>query len=546
MKIQGLLLCNNIILTKPPKSRSSWLRNAQKSTHAVHMDLPLHLKSVEAMLLHEFERILHPIEKVVWDFLSGFLNNPLILASAAAKGKRRTVKPAAWTQDDITRALAGGIIQLADDPSSVLCGSAFSVDELSKNRRRAINHPAQLNDGLDVPILELPDVEEVRKTTVDCTHAWICDGVAWYYQIPLSESVRQFFGFLGPDNRHYVMTRLPMGASFSCAVAHFISATVAARASERGGAKVLAYIDNYVVLGTEEAVLATKVALLSLAKTLNITLEGPEQISTSFDFIGFSFCLDSRRMSNSLATTQKAICESTFPLVPMPCRWFLSVFGRIFGCLRLFPWAIAQAFYLLKWYRWMASVAPSKGLDHQVIIWKCLARKWNYIFALIRRRLTVPIDNIADNFSHIVTADASDIGLGFSIFSASGCRTSGRSFLPYERKMPIHNREAIALYEAVCQLPIEAKPLLCTDNALVFFALRKRYAASYLLNELARHILTIFRDDRTFEVCWIPSQLNPADIPSRQASWDDGSVSSLWEQLFDAFGSAACDGGSNA
>jgi hypothetical protein len=488
---------------------------------AVHTDLPLHVKPVAPMNLTAFENFLMDNEKIVWSKLKKYLVDEKFLADLASRGRTRKQLTCEFSSKDIDELVIADIASPVAFSNELVFANTFTVDELQKHRRRAITHIAQLNDAAEVNKINLPDLPALRRLCNGATHACTADATAWYFQIELPPHVRRFFAFKDVNGHCFVLNRLPMGASFSCAIGHFITSIVASRCA--GAARCATYIDNYVFLGSKKEVRTAKETLSKTANDLGITLT-IDEVDTSFDFIGFSIDLTERRIRNSQKSvdkfTEKRREDSTTR------RKILSYLGTLLSCLRIHPWALTQSFYVLKFHRLISSEATNHGLDNARSIWPCLSRKLEYLSRVIKQRRWELLDNLP-SVSHLVASDASDVGLGLSIASEKGTWNEGRKLNDWERHQPIHVREAIALYEALLRVPYGASVFIMNDNAIVYWGLRHGYSRSHGVNVYLDKISALLRCKQItlVGVTWIDSQHNPADAPSRLIPADN----SMWE-----------------
>jgi hypothetical protein len=90
---------------------------------------------------------------------------------------------------------------------------------------RLIIEPRDLNDrwkSEGFPYPSLPQIDDVKALVMASEIITIADLKCYYYQLPLSEEVRNHFGIqLG--NEVFRLTRLPIGACISVFVANTIS-----------------------------------------------------------------------------------------------------------------------------------------------------------------------------------------------------------------------------------------------------------------------------------------------------------------------------------
>ena len=499
-------------------------RAPSSNQRAQRMDLPLHVKEVKTLNMSKFEKILSPIERLVWDEISIFIKSETYLEQLARDGRKRKVVTSLFSQQDVVAMQEAGVATRVPASDDLVYSNTFSVDETAKRRRRAINHVAQLNDTAPVATIRLPGLRELKAACAGADHAFCADAQSWYYQIEIPEHLRRFFAFKSGDES-YVLNRLPMGASFACAIGHFIT-TIVANLAAKGLSRVqvLTYIDNYCFLGNKRDLETARRNLRRITQTLGITVN-EEEISHKFDFIGFTVDLTDRTLTNSEKTISKCL-----EVVPESCttrRQILGMFGRLLSCLRIHPWALTQSFYVLKFHRRISAESAQHGLDEARTIWPCLTRKLMYLRRVVSSRIQESLD-IPHEVDAVIASDASDVGIGWSVCTQNGVSNTSRRLTPAEEKLPIHVREAIALYESLRRIR-RSRIFILTDNACLYWGLMNGYSRSYLLNVWLDRITTAVRQLQltVIGVSWIDSAHNPADAPSRLAPTDD----SLWQTV---------------
>jgi hypothetical protein len=121
--------------------------------------------------------------------------------------------------------LDSGIIEKAERKDILSWCKMFALAEPTKRRYRLIIEPRDLNDrwkSEGFPYPSLPQIDDVKALVMASEIITIADLKCYYYQLPLSEEVRNHFGIqLG--NEVFRLTRLPIGACISVFVANTIS-----------------------------------------------------------------------------------------------------------------------------------------------------------------------------------------------------------------------------------------------------------------------------------------------------------------------------------
>jgi len=113
-----------------------------------------------------------------------------------------------------------------------------------------------------------------------------------------------------------------------------------------------------------------------------------------------------------------------------------------------------------------------------------------------------------------VFTDASNEGLGVVIFASGRVEVHSRLWSPFERLLSINVKESIAACQGIVwlsPLPMETV-FLGVDNTVAFFEIISGQSA----NEVSNECVGIIRRRSALALAWIPTQLMPADGPSRQ------------------------------
>ena len=195
-------------------------------------------------------------------------------------------------------------------------------------------------------------------------------------------------------------------------------------------------------------------------------------------------------------------------------RDILTYFGKLFSLLAPFPQLLANSFYVLKFYRRVASEVNKdlSSLDRERVIWPSLTRRLAYLEAVCRSRPYFFAVSTTSTVA-IVATDASSSGFGASILfdSSRSMRVWGQTWSHDEFGFHINLKEAMAILKTVEKFRICHPVLWLIDNSAVFFALKKGYSASLGLNNLVKKINAYGH----FKFCLVKSKANPADFPSR-------------------------------
>jgi hypothetical protein len=512
------------VLWKPRKCGYVSMTRNHEHARACHLDNPIHVKEVPCLNGKAFEKKLCGAERAVWRDLKKFIEDERVLQKLHDEGRQRKHVTSALLNSDVDEMVRCGVARKCREGEKVYLVNSFSVDELKKKRRRAIHHPATLNDNAPIPCLGLADFGEVKEAVGSGAYRWgvTADLKAWYYQIPLAFEVQKYFGFKNENGETFVLSRLPMGAAFSCGIAHFISSAFASWVCRGLRVKSFVYIDNFFFLADdEEALTIVQSRLRGLEKEMNVEFGEISEVSQVCNFIGFDWDLQERRGK----VGEKTLTALAQMEIPTETTWsrreILAFFGKVFGALAPFPSILAKYFFALKFYRRVASEATKsrESLDRKRTIWPSLRQdlaslkleastpKW---FALSRERSGL-----------FVASDASSGGFGCSVLFPRGAHNWGGAFTKEEAALHINLKEGLAVLKTLKKFDIADGATWAIDNSPLYFALLRGYSASFALNTIVRKIRAT-HPNTSFVL--VPSGANPADVPSRWLRSEESEV----------------------
>ena len=128
---------------------------------------------------------------------------------------------------------------------------------------------------------------------------------------------------------------------------------------------------------------------------------------------------------------------------------------------------------------------------------------------------TVVFEPTAVPFRYVFT-DASNEALGVVIFVNGRIEVRSRRWQDFEASLPINSREVIAAGQGIewaCPNPNEAM-YLAVDNTVAFYDIVSGKSKEIFANETVRYI----RTSSPLALAWVPSELMPADGPSRNTT----------------------------
>lgn len=504
--------------------------------------LPLHTKVTTTLDLEAIDR-LATIHKATrkWRCLRRFLNDASVYEQALCRqsctGCRRYAPQEANLEGkDIITLLEKDIIRRCDDPAAYC--KVFSINELSKGRRRPIEHTFAINEVLrNVPAVEFPSLPQLRHSVHWAEEQITLDFSGWFFQFPLSTAVSRFhcFTFHG---EHYAIIRLPMGQRQSVALGHFVTSILVQEALRRadvsGRISANVYIDNIRLLakradpGVHDLMLRALACLKAVANEVRATFNDIQdvKIETKGEFLGIWF--DFENQTIAMAESAKRKWDEMFgSIISMDCRLVTvrqvaSLLGRAFHAIRLLGLDTAQMFFILKWFRRKASQCLRWGVsaDEMAGLWPSLVPSLIRLNREITRNkpLIVKLPGEQEKITTIFT-DASLTGWGCVC-----CDSRGR-FSSFGGKWESNVRVSINVLESwAMEIGLEigrsvaeegAITRLISDNTAALYAAKKGNCWQCVdLNNSANRLKKEI-DSGQIILGYVRSADNPADDPSR-------------------------------
>jgi len=154
------------------------------------------------------------------------------------------------------------------------------------------------------PTMDLPRIHDLIDLILAHEVMGQTDAVSYFYQFPLHEVIRNYFGSrLGGGRGEYVdlrMCRLPMGFSHAPAIGQ----RLANKLVEGLG---VSWVDNFIVVGSKSEFGSRAKELLRRAKEINLELDKDEIIGKTVDVaLGIEFDLNIKQFRMSPAWVEKA------------------------------------------------------------------------------------------------------------------------------------------------------------------------------------------------------------------------------------------------
>jgi len=406
----------------------------------------------------------------------------------------------------------------------------FKVPKSDGVWARLVQDLGLLSDYLDPPKVPFTNLHVLMQKILRANFAATGDLKNWFYQIPIPEAWRRWFGARLASGRGSFEIRclfvLSMGLAISVFIAHVLSLAIAAFvASENLSSD--AWVDNLLWLGERDEHFAGFQERVSAAeRRFNCVWSETPTRTRRFDFVGIFYDLLRKRARLCDKIRQKLLeasrkLESTSSL---PLREALAEIG-------LCVWSnYAVGRYPLSFFesllRWLSSTAASPStLDETVEIPPEVCRDLARLTSLCAEA-DIDLDDLECPPHPGITAfsDASDKAI------AAVSRHDGAAFVsaaPTDATLPIFAREALAHLLAVMTVPRGVRAAgFAIDNTNWLHALWRGHSRSGELNAVLRHLFTrIAATDLTIFAGYVPSAQQLADHPSRgrplPTNWED-------------------------
>ena len=468
--------------------------------------------------------------------------------------------------------------QVDEPPAGTLfIGNVFLHPEDEKERWRLIFHPQLFNELVRLKQLQGVNLPRMRGLIKQITE-YLCtvkiDLKCAFFQVPIERGIFVF----KKKNKLYTLRRLPMGASISVLVAQTLSLMVAEEfISHLKGAfhgyKTNAFVDDIFCSFNPSSVTALTVstiveAMEKTTKSLNVTLKIFQLCDNTVSFVrnllssrkgvesptvgilsaqlkggiaeGGVFDTDDRvakleiiesievlgvvfdptnlkiMMKDSFIIRAKNVIES--PTLPSTPRALWELTGSCFYVIYALGICPARFYGVFK-------------LLGRVASWMCGADrkdpKWSSELLLSTEEMrslqimkdfvsTYPVATFEKNEepARYIFTDASNLALGVVCITADRIATMSRRWRDDELVLSINSKEVIAAHAGVTKTAPRNSPtisLLGVDNTVAFFDYVNGASRCPKANQCVYEIRTGY----SLGLMWIPTELMPADGPSR-------------------------------
>ena len=350
-----------------------------------------------------------------------------------------------------------------------------------------------------------------------------------FYAIEIPEDARDLFRFRAADGLWYELCRLPMGHVCAPEIMHTLAAAAAGDPSyvsdgwAATGVDVDIFIDNIRYTGDSGAVLAATYNLDETADRCNLTWKPADSNTAAqkYTFLGVDFDHGSHEVRASEKIRRKIMeCD----LLSMGAGAIESLGGRLMHASAISATSPGAFWFAMKFIRRISNSlnsgrrAPSDVVRIPRSVQRELASWSNE--AVNGRLISEPFSHQEKLFT--VFIDASLRGWGGVIVDDATAEVTvlGNSWGPSEQSLHINVLEALALRNTVVALPDSCNGrsvAFWIDNTSVLGVARKRMSMRCRrLNDAVVQSITFLRERQiSFEMRYIVSAQNPADLPSR-------------------------------
>ncbi|CUF22587.1 unnamed protein product [Bodo saltans] len=368
---------------------------------------------------------------------------------------------------------------------------------------RLIVETRDLNDlwkRLGFPYTDLPQMDHIRELTLTSDIISCADLKCYYYQLPLDEAVRNFFG-IKIGKRVFRLTRLPMGATISVYVAHTISSYMHRQLLPRN-TPCMTYIDNWYSKGNNVNHYDKCIAKLS-----------ENTAGTKMTILG----VDVDTTEKTIRLGSKYARHVPFLRAAMDRELTHTEMWKVLGVVMRFVLVAARPlhdkYFLLCMIR---RASRNLAMDETGELWNkplhCSPAEKHQLKQLVQEACEMKTYKIVTTTMSkdptVLFTDASAKAWGVVRLEQSTMKiTSGK--LP---EMPIHEGEAQAVVEGLEDCRHSQAVAIIVDNTIVAQAIVKGHSTNKVVNHLCEIIATW---PVRISIAWVPSEENWADGPSR-------------------------------
>jgi hypothetical protein len=533
--------------------------------------LPLHIKQLPVVLsysaIEDLFRRFAPHNVAI--FIEA--KRPLVDESFYAtlldvpRKRRLACPPALLSDEDITLRCRHHRIKEIPKAKVRCTIRAFSTNERTKGRRRAIDWPKLHNTMYqDCVSFHLPPPREVARNTTKGAFAVVLDFTAFYQAFPVTEAISTLLAFRTVDNKYYACTVAPTGQRQMPALAQIVTATLQNIAIQQLAAKDVvvgdAYIDNTRFIGDDKGLLmAIAEKFLHLCFHCGITIndvytKNDIKIQTQYEYLGMA--MDHRPATPTVRLAAKSIDKLT--------QWqtrviqsdvfsheeLQSVTSLLMWCSTVLRIPLASYYYLLKYVRMSARNCfyHERAIDTPHQLWSLAINQLRTWLQLCLANSPVVHNATPHPDTHLFT-DASDNGWGAFLVRSNGTTTGyGALWTDQEKEDHINELELLALLRGIAFFEEELNNCsvhFYVDNTTCLHASLRGYSPSFHINKRVSELIEKLRNANILcVISYIRSEHNPADAYSRDPELEtSGPLSAQLRRLLGLFGKAVPENG---
>jgi len=476
----------------------------------------IHAKCVTPVNTEELKKLMDGRLAEQWKVVSRILNDPSWYAGVKITKQERKKFYARLSSSHLTEFKDAGYLEvLAGEPLG--CVHMFLVPEDHKTRFRVIAHTLTVNTILNFQRFALPRIEEIRGAMQGASHGISMDMAAWFHQFELDETVRDYFATTH-NKRKYRLTRLPMGTRSACAVAQTAAMALTLRAA-RLNVKIFIYIDNILILGSEEAVAAAREAFTQDCAAVGAQInEFDPTPSTTIEYCGMQLDLLEKTIDVSQRTIDKA-------KVLFDCRdqWTNRLFAGFMATLafitRVRQGSLAHIYETMHSWRTVHYKAQREPecWDDSFVIPTSLYHQLHEFYTTTAAPKPTKV-NFRRPVDSILLVDACEKGWGAIHISKEGVIRCGAGEATNAKWKHSSVSEPWGWYFAVRNLVRDGDAcLVLSDNEALKHTVASKCARAWDYNETIRRTLDL-RPHSQIDVEHFPGECNLADKLSRGES----------------------------
>ena len=420
-----------------------------------------------------------------------------------------------------------GIISTADPKEVRNWCKVWPLLEESKRRWRLIVDPTLLNRAVKRNWAKLnlqtkfSSLRRIRANIVKAEVVIAYDFKCFYYQIPLGNNVRKYFGVRIADTT-YVLNKLAMGFSGSVAIGNTISKAAAKEALRRCGkdTEIVVQVDNIYFLCAKGDATAIRVAMDEVCREWHITVGSTEQFARGV-ILGAVYDCDFKtvQLTEKFQHKHRDLLAAFFTAKDYPVIIFWRVAAVLLRSLQVLARPLCFYFQVMRAIRRVAA----KLFDGS-ITWTMKVSLNNAELAQMHEMYQLFLENepqvcfeLPVVTDEVVFSDASEQLLGVVIVKERSIFTWSKALDETEAKLFICELEALALKNAVrlASLVGLQNPTFVVDASALAHAVIRGLSKNVWLNATISSLKGRFANAKILRVA---SNLNPADAPSRGSS----------------------------